>query len=55
MMKPLAIVLLAAGLAACGGGEHADIKKWMNDETKNMKGQVSKIEEPKKFSAFKYD
>lgn len=55
MMKPLAIVLLAAALAACGSSEHADIKKWMNDQTKNMKGQVSKTEEPKKFAAFKYE
>ena len=54
-MKPLAIVLMAAGLVACGGSEHADVKKWMNDETKNMKGRVEKIDEPKKFSAYKYE
>ena len=39
MMKPLVILLTTAGLVACGGGEHADIKKWMDDETKNMKGR----------------
>ena len=54
MMKP-SLILLTACLAACGGSEHADIKKWMDSETKSMKGKVDKIEEPKKFSAFKYE
>ena len=54
MMKP-ALILLTACLAACGGSEHADIKKWMDGETKAMKGKVDKIDEPKKFSAFKYE
>ena len=55
MKNLLAIAAVAAALAACGGSEHADIKKWMNDETKNLKGQVGKIDEPKKFSAFRYE
>lgn len=54
MMKPATIVLTGF-LAACGGSEHSDIKKWMDGETKAMKGRVEKIEEPKKFSAFKYE
>ena len=55
MMRPLVILMMAAGLVACGGSEHADIKKWMDDETKNMKGRVDKIDEPKKFAAYKYE
>ena len=31
------------------------MKKWMDDETKNMKGKVDKIDEPKKFAAYKYE
>ena len=54
MIKP-ALVVLTACLAGCGGSEHSDIKKWMDEETKAMKGRVDKIEEPKKFVAFKYE
>jgi type IV pilus assembly protein PilP len=50
-----AAVLAAAALAACGGGEHQEIQKWMADQTKDMKGRVEKIEEPKKFAPFKYE
>jgi type IV pilus assembly protein PilP len=50
-----AAVLAAAVLAACGGGEHQEIQKWMADATKDMKGRVEKIDEPKKFAPFKYE
>lgn len=42
-------------LAACSGGENADIKKWMEEESKGMRGKVEKIDEPKKFVPFKYE
>jgi len=42
-------------LSACSGGENADIKKWMEEESKGMRGKVEKIDEPKKFVPFKYE
>lgn len=50
------IVLIAAVAAAgCGGSENDDIKKWMTDVSKDMRGKVEKIDEPKKFAPFKYE
>ena len=49
------IVLVPVLLAGCGGGENEDIKKWMADTSKDMRGVVKKIDEPKKFEPFKYE
>ncbi|MBL8385882.1 MAG: pilus assembly protein PilP [Burkholderiales bacterium] len=48
----LLAVLLAAG---CGERDNDDIKKWMADASKDMRGRVEKIDEPKKFTPFKYE
>ena len=42
-------------IAGCGESENEDIKKWMAETSKDMRGRVEKIEEPKKFEPFKYD
>ena len=55
MIKRALLLLSACSLAACGGAEHADIKKWMDGETKGMKAKVEKIDEPKRFAAYKYE
>lgn len=47
--------ILPVLLSGCGGGENEDIKKWMADASKEMKGRVEKIDEPKKFAPFKYE
>jgi len=51
----LALSALALALAGCGGGEHQEIQRWMADATKEMRGRVEKIEEPKKFAPYKYE
>lgn len=48
----LVIPLLIAG---CGSGENEDIKKWMAEASKDMRGKVEKIDEPKKYEPFKYE
>lgn len=50
-----AAVAATLALAGCGGSEHQEIQKWMADATKDMRGKVEKIEEPKKFAPFKYE
>ena len=42
-------------IAGCGESENEDIKKWMAETSKDMRGKVEKIDEPKKFEAFKYE
>ena len=51
----IGITAVSLVLAGCDGGSNEDIKKWMAEESKNLKGRVEKIEEPKKFVAFKYE
>ncbi len=52
--RALSLSLAAAFVAGCGGSDNEDIKKWMAEESKNMRGKVEKIDEPKKFEPFKY-
>lgn len=53
-MSKRALWLAALVIGGCGGSDNEDIKKWMADESKNMRGKVEKIDEPKKFEPFKY-
>lgn len=50
-----ALLLAPVLFAGCGDGENADIRKWMDDTSKDMRGIVRKIDEPKKFEPFKYE
>lgn len=54
-MRQRGCLLLVALLAACGDGDNEDIKKWMAEASKDMRGRVEKIDEPKKFEPFKYE
>jgi type IV pilus assembly protein PilP len=42
-------------LAACGGGEHEDLKQWMNESTKDLVGKVPPLPEIKPFPVVAYD
>jgi len=53
--KSLAVCLLPLLLAACGGDEHADLKQWMNDSTKDLRGHVPPLPEIKPFPVVSYD
>ena len=50
-MNKRVVIVIAALLAGCGG-DNEDIKKWMVDASKDMRGRVEKIDEPKKFEPF---
>jgi type IV pilus assembly protein PilP len=55
-LKAFAMVSAAVVvLAACGGGTGPEVRRWMDAETKKMKGKVDPIAEPKPFIPFKYD
>lgn len=54
-MTRKALLLLPLVMAACGDGANEDIKKWMAEASKDMRGKVEKIDEPKKFQPFKYE
>lgn len=42
-------------LAACGSEEHSDIKEWMKDATKDLRGRVPPLPEMKPFPVVSYD
>lgn len=42
-------------LAACGSEEHSDIKQWMRDATKDLRGHVRPLPEVKPFPVVSYE
>lgn len=57
-MKPLTPALLVALtllLAACAAEEHQDIKEWMRENSKDLRGNVPPLPELKPFPIVSYD
>lgn len=54
-MKRLLLIALFGFLAACSSGDHEDLKQWMADNTKDMKGGVPKLPEVKPYEPVPYD
>lgn len=42
-------------LVSCGGEEHQDIKQWMKEQSKDMRGRVPPLPEIKPFPIVSYD
>jgi type IV pilus assembly protein PilP len=55
MKTILAFGLAAIALAGCGGGEHEELKQWMKESTKDMKGKVPPLPEIRPFPVIAYD
>ena len=54
-MKRLILVALCGALGACSGGDHEDIKRWMAENTKDMRGNIPKLPEVKPYEPVPYD
>ncbi|MBV6475473.1 MAG: pilus assembly protein PilP [Rhodocyclaceae bacterium] len=54
-MRRIAILLASLGLAACGGEEHQDLRQWMKESTKDLKGKVPPLPPIKKFPVVAYE
>lgn len=48
-------MIFVAILASCGGEEHQDIKQWMKEQSKDMRGRVPPLPEIKPFPIVSYD
>ena len=57
MKRRALIISVLAGLAltACGSEEHQDIKQWMNEVAKDMRGRVPPLPEIKPFPIVSYE
>lgn len=51
----IALALASLALGACGSDEHQDLKQWMKDATKDMKGRVKPLPEIKPFPIVSYE
>lgn len=44
-MKRLILIAMCGALGACSSGEHEDLKRWMAESTKDMRGNIPKLPE----------
>ena len=51
----MALAVLAAALAGCGGGDEAELRAWMDDTRKTMRPTTQPVPEPKQFSPYVYE
>jgi type IV pilus assembly protein PilP len=51
----MALALLTATLAGCGGGDEAELRAWMDDTRKTMRPTTQPVPEPKQFSPYVYE
>lgn len=54
-MKQIVLISLCAALAACSGGEHEDLKQWMAENTKDLRGNVPKLPEVRPYQPVPYE
>lgn len=51
----LSLLILPLLLSGCGGGEHEDIKQWMDESSRDLRGRVPPLPELKPFPVISYD
>lgn len=54
-MKTLAVVLAVFALLGCSNGEHDDLRQWMAEASKNIKGRIPPLPQVKPYEPVSYD
>ena len=54
-MRKIAVAVACLSLAGCAGGEHEDMRQWMNDASKNIKGGIPPLPQVKPYEPVAYD
>jgi type IV pilus assembly protein PilP len=54
-VKRILLVALCGCLGACSGGDHEDLKQWMAENTKDMRGHIPKLPEVKPYAPVPYE
>lgn len=55
-MKKLTLcVVFCSVLSACGGDDHEDLRQWMADNTKDLRGGIPKLPEVKPYEPIPYE
>ena len=54
-MRWLIPLIASVALAACSGGGHEDLRQWMQQATKDLKGKIPPLPEVKPYEPVSYD
>ena len=54
-LTKLSALVFVLALSACGGEEHEDLKQWMKESTKDLKGKVPPLPEIRPFPVVAYE
>lgn len=54
-MKRVLLITLCGLLGACSGGGHEDLKQWMAENTKDLRGSIPKLPEVKPYEPVPYE
>jgi len=54
-VKRLFLIAMCGALGACSGGEHEDLKQWMEESTKDMRGNIPKLPEVLPYQPVPYE
>jgi type IV pilus assembly protein PilP len=51
----LALIAICLFLASCSGGEHEDLREWMDENSRDLRANVAKLPEVKPYEPVPYD
>ena len=54
-MNRLIVILVCGVLGACSGGDHEELKQWMEESTKDMRGNIPKLPEVLPYQPVPYE
>ena len=54
-MTKISLVFVALVLSACSSSEHSDLRQWMDDASKNIKGRIPPLPQVKPYEPVAYD
>ena len=54
-MRIVLIAIVSLGVVACSGGDNQDLRQWMSEAAKNIKGKIPPLPEVKPYEAVPYD
>ncbi len=54
-MRRALVVMVACGILGCSGGDHEELRQWMEENSRDMKGKVPKLPEVMPYQAVPYD
>lgn len=54
-MRKIAVALACVAMAACSSGDHEDLRQWMKESTKDIKGRIPPLPQVKAYEAVAYD